>query len=91
MFAVFARSAGDRWRPGVSNLGMRPAVGGKEPLLEVHFFDFDKDLYGQRLEVQFVAKLRDELNFESIDDLVVQMKSDEAEARACLAQATMPD
>ena len=91
VFAVFARSAGDRWRPGVSNLGRRPAVGGKEPLLEVHFFDFDKDLYGQRLEVQFVAKLRDELNFESIDDLVVQMKSDEAEARACLAQATMPD
>lgn len=91
VFAVFARSAGDRWRPGVSNLGRRPAVGGKEPLLEVHFFDFDKDLYGQRLEVQFVAKLRDELNFESIDDLVVQMQSDEAEARNHLAQITMPD
>ena len=65
--------------------------GGKEPLLEVHFFDFDKDIYGQRLEVQFVAKLRDELNFESIDDLVVQMKRDEAQARACLAQLTMPE
>ena len=91
VFAVFARSAGDHWRPGVSNLGRRPAVGGTEPLLEVHFFDFDKDLYGQRLEVQFVAKLRDELNFESIDDLVVQMQLDEAEARACLAQETLPD
>jgi len=91
VFAVFARSANDRWRAGVSNLGWRPAVGGKEPLLEVHFFDFDKDLYGQRLEVQFVAKLRDELNFESIDDLVIQMKSDEAEARACLAQVTIPE
>lgn len=90
VFAVFARCAGDRWRAGVSNLGWRPAVGGKEPLLEVHFFDFDRDLYGQRLDVQFVAKLRDELNFERIEDLVVQMKSDDAQARACLAQMKMP-
>ena len=57
----------------------------------MHFFDFDKDLYGQRLEVQFVAKLQDELDFESADDLVVQMKSDEAQARACLAHRTMPE
>ena len=91
VFAVFARSAGVGWRPGVCNLGWRPAVGGTEPLLEVHFFDFDKDLYGQRLEVQFVAKLREELNFESIDELVVQMQRDEAEARACLKQVTLPD
>ena len=56
----------------------------------MHFFDFDKDLCGQRLEVQFVAKLQDELGFESIDDLFVQMKSDETQARACLAQISMP-
>ncbi len=91
VFAVYARCAGDRWWAGVSNLGWRPAVGGKEPLLEVHFFDFDQDLYGQRLEVQFVAKLRDERDFERIDDLVVQMKNDEAQARACLAHRTMPE
>jgi riboflavin kinase/FMN adenylyltransferase len=90
VFAVFARCAGGRWLPAVSNLGYRPVVGGREPLLEVHFFDFDKDLYGQRLEVQFVAKLRDELNFESMDELVDQMKRDESLARTCLAQATMP-
>ena len=66
-------------------------MGGTEPLLEVHFFDFDKDLYGQRLEVQFVAKLRAEQDFESIDDLIAQMQSDEAEARACLAELTIPD
>jgi len=56
----------------------------------VHFFDFDEDLYGQRLEVQFVAKLRDELDFESLDDLVEQMKRDERKARQCLAQAQPP-
>jgi riboflavin kinase/FMN adenylyltransferase len=91
VFAVLARCEGDRWRGGVSNLGWRPAVGGKEPLLEVQFFDFDKVLYGQRLEVQFVAKLRDELDFKHIDDLVIQIKDDEANARACLAQMAMPE
>jgi riboflavin kinase/FMN adenylyltransferase len=74
----------------VTNLGRRPVVGGKESLLEVHFFDFDEDLYGQRLEVQFVAKLRDELNFESLEDLVEQMKRDEQRARQCLAEAGRP-
>ena len=90
VFAVFARTKGGRWLPAVSSLGWRPAVGGDEPLLEVHFFDFEQDLYGQRLEVQFVAKLRDELNFDSIDDLVDQMNRDAAQARACLASTKTP-
>ena len=90
VLAAFSRVAGGPWLPSVTNLGRRPAVGGKEPLLEVHFFDFDKDIYGQRLEVQFVAKLRDELDFESLDDLVAQMKRDEQSARLCLAEAQSP-
>jgi len=90
VLAAFARIAGGRWRPAVTNLGRRPAVGGKEPLLEVHFFDLDRDLYGQRLEVQFVAKLRDELNFGSLDDLVEQMKRDEWKARRLLADTPPP-
>jgi riboflavin kinase/FMN adenylyltransferase len=90
VLAAFSRVEGGRWLPAVTNLGRRPAVGGKEPLLEVHFFDFDQDLYGQRLEVQFVAKLRDESNFESLNHLVEQMNRDEREARLCLASADRP-
>jgi riboflavin kinase/FMN adenylyltransferase len=90
VLAAFARLAGGEWLPAVTNLGRRPAVGGGEPLLEVHFFDLDEDLYGQRLEVQFVAKLRDELNFATIDELVKQMKRDSDAARACLAAAVRP-
>jgi riboflavin kinase/FMN adenylyltransferase len=90
VLAAFSRVRGGRWLPAVTNLGRRPAVGGKEPLLEVHFFDFNQDLYGQRLEVQFVAKLRDELNFESLDGLVEQMKRDEQAARLKLARVDMP-
>jgi riboflavin kinase/FMN adenylyltransferase len=90
VLAAFSRVVGGDWLPAVTNLGRRPAVGGGEPLLEVHFFDLDQDLYGQRLEVQFVAKLRDEQDFASMDELVQQMKNDAALARACLADATRP-
>ena len=90
VLAAFARIAGGPWLPAVTNLGRRPAVGGREPLLEVHFFDLARDLYGQRLEVQFVAKLRDELNFETLAALAAQMRRDEDAARTRLAQAGVP-
>jgi riboflavin kinase/FMN adenylyltransferase len=90
VLAAWARATGGPWRPAVTNLGRRPAVGGGEPLLEVHFFDFDGDLYGQRLEVQFVAKLRDEQGFECIEDLVEQMKRDEQRARELLRETNPP-
>ncbi len=57
----------------------------------MHFFDLERDLYGQRLEVQFVAKLRDELNFENLAALTAQMKHDEDAARSFLAQAKLPN
>lgn len=90
IFAVFARIC-DRgtpgpWRPAVSSLGWRPTVGGTEPLLEVHLYDFSGDLYGRRLEVEFVAKLRDESRFETIEALRAQMQADDAAARAILAR-----
>jgi riboflavin kinase/FMN adenylyltransferase len=71
---------------GVASLGTRPTVNGNEPLLEVHLFDFSGDLYGRLIEVEFVAKLRDEVKFESLDAMMVQMKVDAAEARDVLAK-----
>jgi riboflavin kinase/FMN adenylyltransferase len=72
--------------PGVASLGTRPTVGGVEPLLEVHVFDFAGDLYGRAIEVEFVAKLRDEEKFASLDAMLAQMQRDAAAARAVLAQ-----
>ena len=69
---------------GVSSLGFRPTVNGTEPLLEAHVFDFDGSLYGRELEVEFVAKIRDEEKFDSLDALVQQMRRDEAAARQIL-------
>lgn len=88
IFAVRARIEGDVWRSGVANLGWRPAVGGEEMLLEVHFFDFKGNVYGKRMEVRFVEKLRDEAHFETLEALVVQMKKDESRARDILDTAT---
>ena len=70
--------------PGVASLGLRPTVGGHEPLLEAHLFDFNGDLYGRHLAVEFVRKLRDEEKFASLDDLTRQMHRDAAAARALL-------
>lgn len=88
IFAVRAR-IDDRWWPGVASLGVRPTVaGGDEPLLEVHLFDFAGDLYGRRLEVEFVAKLRDEEKFADLAALRAQMDRDAAAARRILANTT---
>ena len=70
---------------GVASLGTRPTVGGVEPLLEAHVFDYAGDLYGKRLGVDFVAKLRDEEKFSSLEDLIEQMHADAARAREILA------
>ena len=71
--------------PGVASLGVRPTVNEvPEPLLEVHLFDFEGDLYGQRMAVEFVAKLRDEQKFDNLDDLTVQMAKDARQARELL-------
>lgn len=79
-------SPGLRAWPGVASLGVRPTVeGGGEPLLESHLFDFDGDLYGRRIEVEFVRKLRDELKFDDLDAMVRQIDRDADEARDILA------
>ena len=85
VFAIRARWGDGAWRDGVANLGTRPAVGGEGFLVEAHLFDFEGDLYGQRLEIEYVKKLRDEAHFKDIDDLVVQMREDERQARLCLS------
>ena len=91
IFAVRVRgiqgdAQGQRGLPGVASLGTRPTVNGHEPLLEAHVFDFQGDLYGREIEVEFVQRLRDELRFESVDAMVAQIHRDADEARAVLAQ-----
>ncbi|MCL1091253.1 bifunctional riboflavin kinase/FAD synthetase [Shewanella profunda] len=67
---------------GVANIGFRPTVNGQVCQLEVHLFDFEEDIYGKHVEVELVAKLRDEQPFDSLDALKQQILNDANEARA---------
>ena len=81
---VFAVRVGGLERPhqGVANIGVRPTVDGREPMLEVHLFDFSGDLYGRLLTVTFCHKIRAERRFDSLDELKTQIGRDIDAARA---------
>jgi riboflavin kinase/FMN adenylyltransferase len=76
-------------RDGVISLGVRPTFGGGARTLEVFLFDFEGDLYGQRLRVEFVRRLRGEKNFASAAALIGQMELDAARARRVLDSARL--
>lgn len=82
VFAVEVSGLGEAALPGVANLGIRPTVGGTRPLLEVHLFDFDRDIYGRHISVRFVHKLRNEQRFSNFEALKAQIAADAAAARA---------
>lgn len=63
---------------GMMNIGTNPTVGGKEKTIESYFFDLNKDLYGQILQIELLVRIRDEKKFGSIEDLKVAMKQDQA-------------
>jgi riboflavin kinase/FMN adenylyltransferase len=69
--------------PGVVNLGYRPTVdiGRSERILEIHLFDFERDIYGKDLEVRFIRYLRPERKFESLEALARQIDLDVKQAR----------
>ena len=84
IFAVRVHGVGSTALPGVASLGTRPTVAGVEALLEAHLFDFCGDLYGREIEVEFVAKLRDEVCFMRLEALTAQVRRDVADARRIL-------
>ena len=86
IYAVRVQRHGDS-HDAVASFGRRPQFDNGAPLLEVFLFDFDADLYGQMLIVEFVAFIRAEMKFDSVEALVTEMKRDSDKARALLAQA----
>ncbi|XKM12999.1 bifunctional riboflavin kinase/FAD synthetase [Orbaceae bacterium ac157xtp] len=61
---------------GIANIGIRPTINGKVAILEVNIFDFNQDIYGQYLQVEFIKKIRDEVKFDSLADLQLQIAQD---------------
>ena len=86
IYAVRVRLAGESgWRAGAMSIGVRPTFGGQVPTLEVFVLDWDGDLVGRDLDVEFADWLRAELKFESAAALVAAMTGDVAEVRRRLA------
>ena len=92
-FGVYAvlvdRAGGGALAKGVANIGVRPTVdqSPSSPLLEVHLFDIDEDLYGEHLRVHLIKRLRDEQRFAGLDALKAQIGKDSDAARAALVNA----
>lgn len=70
---------------GMTNIGLRPTFDGHHQTIETNIFDFNGDLYGQSLTIQFMARLRDEQSFENAEALALQMQNDEQQARKILS------
>ncbi len=82
VYAVEVFGLPDEPLAGVANIGTRPTVGGTRTLLEVHVFDFDRDIYGEYVHVNFLQKLSDEKRFASLDELKAKIQQDIVDARA---------
>jgi len=84
VYAGWMRWRGDRY-PAVVNVGVNPTFGDRDsPIVEAFIVDFDQDLYGETVEIEFTHRLRDELRFTKVDDLVTQMHADVENARGLL-------
>jgi riboflavin kinase/FMN adenylyltransferase len=85
IFAVRVHGLDGGPHDAVASVGSRPTFAGTKPILEVHIFDFDEDIYGEYIHVDFIAWLRDQEKFDLVEDLVAQMGIDAENARSALA------
>lgn len=72
----------DKLVKGIMNIGFNPTVNGEKQSIEVHFFDFDEILYDKKIQIQVIHRLRDEIKFESLEKLKIQIQLDKEEALA---------
>ncbi len=84
IYATIATVAGKQHMAATS-IGVRPTFGGGDRLVEAYILDFDADLYGEHLQLEFVKRLRGEIKFDGVEPLIDQMKQDVTETRAALS------
>lgn len=84
VYAVRLRVMGN-WFKGMMNIGTRPTFHEKKRTLEVNLFDFDEDIYGKEVQVRFFNRIRDEVEFEGVNELIRQLRKDEKRARELLS------
>ncbi len=89
VYAAWTHLCDGRIVPGVASVGVRPTVGGVEPLLEVWLFEFDEDLYGSKIRTDLVKFLRGEVKFDTLEIMTEQVMLDAQEARIILSTQTL--
>ncbi|MCB9077926.1 MAG: bifunctional riboflavin kinase/FAD synthetase [Anaerolineaceae bacterium] len=90
VYATFIQRPDNPHRyPSVTNIGVRPSFGGSDRTVEAHIFDFNEDVYGQTLTLEFVERLRPEQKFDGIAALVAQIAKDAEQARSLLAKEVL--
>ena len=89
VYACWARLGDERFM-AATNIGKRPTFAGGAITVEAHLLDFERDIYGERLELRFVKRLRDERKFGSLADLVEQIGRDIKRTRALLSSQPAP-
>jgi len=90
VYAVVARVHGVYYR-GITNIGVRPTLGLHQLSIEVNLFDFNQDIYGQSIAVQFIEWLRNEMKFSDLDALKNQIKKDKKIAEELLGLGNHPN
>ena len=86
IFAVRVHGLAGEAKDAVASVGSRPTFNGTKPLLEVHIFDFDEDIYGEYIHVDFIARLRGQVKYDDVQELVAQMHRDADNAKSALAE-----
>ena len=86
IFAVSVKGIDNRVLPGVASIGTRPTVNGVDTILEVFILDFDQDVYGYSVDVEFLHKIRDEEKFDSLEELGLHIEKDTVKARQYFKQ-----
>lgn len=87
VYAVRVRVEGELLE-GMMNIGLRPTFEGEERVMEVHIFGFDTDIYGKSIQIRFIERIRDEMKFDGVDELVARLERDREAALEILGEAS---
>ena len=86
IYATYVHGVAPKPLPSVTYVGSRPIIEDPTYVIEAHIFDFDRDIYGAAIKVEFIGKVRDDYPYESFDKLIAQMKIDCEHAKEILAE-----
>lgn len=83
VYAIFVFTGG-KWYQGMANIGIRPTIDAANVTIEAHIFNFNSNIYGEKIKIVFLSRIRDEMRFNSLSELKVQLDKDAITAKTML-------